>query len=162
MLFSLPSFQPPSALCSGHSHGLAFFLPPTLPMQLLLQSPRSSLVPVFMAVTVLLTDMFSESPLPRPQALWKQGCANSPHLHSTPTSLQDQKNSWCIVEDRRAGNGRLAGEAADAFPHARCAQMGPSWGGNLAGFASGTPSMVRVREDAKKTVVGPQVWEGGV
>lgn len=66
------------------------------------------------------------------------------------------------MEDRRAGSGQLAGEAADAFPHAQYAQTGASWGGNLAGFASGTLSMVRVREDAKKTVVGPQVWECGV
>lgn len=84
-----PSSHPlPSA---AGSHGLAFLLPPTLPTQLLLQGPRSSLVPVFMAVTVPLADMFSASPLPRPQAPWKQGCAYSPHPHSTPTSLESSE-----------------------------------------------------------------------
>ena len=83
----------PAALCplqwaqSQVSVPLVTIFPP----QLLLQGPRYSLVPVFMAVTVLLADMFSASPLPRPQASWKQGCAYSPHPHSTPTSLQDSE-----------------------------------------------------------------------
>ena len=124
-LFSLQSFQPPSALCSGNSHRLVFLLSPSFPHSSCFRVPGiHSFLCSWLWPSSSLT--CSQHPLyPDPKPHGNRAVPTLPILIPPLLPCKTQKSSWCIMEDRNVGNEWLAGGRDSHIPSFSVCSDGP-------------------------------------